>query len=106
MVKMKEEYTKIKERETSLSEEVERLKKKLSIYEFKLQNQLPSSTSTSLYLKNQNKGEWSISCFRVQFFPMSQTVHISLFLPLSEQVPQAPRNTGRHSTQFNFHSIE
>lgn len=59
MVKMKEEYSKIKERETSLSEEVERLKKKLSIYEMKLQNTLSTSTSSSLYLKNQNKGQWS-----------------------------------------------
>ena len=59
MLKMKEEYTKCKEREITLVEEIERLKKKL------INQEIKSNPSFS----KQNKGE--ISSFFVENFRLT-----------------------------------
>ena len=53
MVKMKEDYTKTKENETLLVDEIEKLRKKIALFENKMQ---PSNSSSSLNYLKQNKG--------------------------------------------------
>ena len=57
MVKMKEDYTKTKENEALLVDEIEKLRKKIALFENKMQ---PSNSSSSLNYLKQNKGIKSI----------------------------------------------
>jgi hypothetical protein len=50
---MKEDYTKTKENETLLVDEIEKLRKKIALFENKMQ---PSNSSSSLNYLKQNKG--------------------------------------------------
>lgn len=54
---MKEDYTKTKENEALLVDEIEKLRKKIALFENKMQ---PSNSSSSLNYLKQNKGIKSI----------------------------------------------